>query len=309
MDAGDLQDGFRLGDWVVEPQAGRIATREESRSLAPHLIRILLLLAERHGLGQIGADFWPVPGPDGRSASTLVGRFPSTSEGNLGIYAGQLLYPGPDGPVPAATELKDLMDGKPARRIRPKTEWFERQEPALAGKASYLSTDWVIIRTVIYFGVWSTIALVWSGALSFENAVKVALDAGAQWDASILRTAAAELDRKGRAKSEVNLGWLCFDRVRQVLEGRSVLALGATLSSPPAVEAPSRPFWYPVTAADDPVRLETLRDVQWSLESLNFASWSPRFPSGSASAGRDRGCCGSIAGWRRSWWRLRRRRC
>ena len=59
------------------------------------------LLAERHGLGQIGADFWPVPGPDGRSASTMVGRFPSTSEGNLGIYAGQLLYPGPDGPVPS----------------------------------------------------------------------------------------------------------------------------------------------------------------------------------------------------------------
>jgi len=31
----------------------------------------------------------------------MVGRFPSTSEGNLGIYAGQLLYPGPDGPVPS----------------------------------------------------------------------------------------------------------------------------------------------------------------------------------------------------------------
>lgn len=57
------------------------------------------LLADRHGLGQIGADFWPVPGPDGKTASTMVGRFPSTSEGNLGIYAGQLLYPGPDGPV------------------------------------------------------------------------------------------------------------------------------------------------------------------------------------------------------------------
>jgi hypothetical protein len=59
------------------------------------------LLAERHGLGQIGADFWPVPGPDGKTTSTMVGRFPSTSEGNLGIYAGQLLYPGPDGPVPS----------------------------------------------------------------------------------------------------------------------------------------------------------------------------------------------------------------
>ncbi len=59
------------------------------------------LLAERHGLGQIGADFWPVPSPNGRAASTMVGRFPSSSEGNLGIYAGQLLYPGPDGPAPS----------------------------------------------------------------------------------------------------------------------------------------------------------------------------------------------------------------
>jgi hypothetical protein len=121
-------------------------------------------------------------------------------------------------------------------------------------------------------------ALVWSGALSFENAVKVALEAGAQWEASVTRIAAAELDRKGRAKSEENLGWLCFDRVRQVLEGQSVLALGATLTNLPALEAPARPFWYSVTAADDPVRIETLRDVQWCLESLNFASWSPRLP-------------------------------
>ena len=58
------------------------------------------LLADRHGLGQIGADFWPVPGPDGRPSHTMVGRFPATSQGNLGIYAGQLLYPGPNGPVP-----------------------------------------------------------------------------------------------------------------------------------------------------------------------------------------------------------------
>jgi hypothetical protein len=58
------------------------------------------LLADRRGLGQIGADFWPVKGPDGRPTVTMVGRFPETSEGNLGIYSGQLLYPGPNGPVP-----------------------------------------------------------------------------------------------------------------------------------------------------------------------------------------------------------------
>jgi len=58
------------------------------------------ILADRRGLGQIGADFWPVNGPDGKLTPTMVGRFPATSEGNLGIYAGQLLYPGPGGPVP-----------------------------------------------------------------------------------------------------------------------------------------------------------------------------------------------------------------
>jgi len=63
------------------------------------------LLAERHGLGQIGADFWPVPGPDGKTTFTMVGRFPATSEGNLGIYAGQLLCRGPDGPVPSVRYL------------------------------------------------------------------------------------------------------------------------------------------------------------------------------------------------------------
>jgi hypothetical protein len=144
--------------------------------------------------------------------------------------------------------------------------------------------DWVSSRAVdapISYHVVGTgllSALVWSGALSFENAVKVALDAGGQWHSSVMRIVSAELERKGKEKSDENLGWLYFDRVRQVLEGRSVLALGAALNKVPSVEAPSRPFWYSVTAADDPVRIETLHDVQWSLESLNFASWSPRIP-------------------------------
>jgi len=60
------------------------------------------LLADRRGLGQIGADFWPVKDPSGKLTHTMYGRFPSTSEGNLGIYSGQLLYPGPNGPAPTA---------------------------------------------------------------------------------------------------------------------------------------------------------------------------------------------------------------
>jgi hypothetical protein len=62
------------------------------------------LLANRRGVGQIGADFWAVKNgkdKDGRDRweHTMVGRYPATNEGNLGIYAGQLLYPGPDGPT------------------------------------------------------------------------------------------------------------------------------------------------------------------------------------------------------------------
>jgi len=144
--------------------------------------------------------------------------------------------------------------------------------------------DWVSSRAVEtpmsyhVVGTGLLSALVWSGALSFENAIRVALDAGGQWHSSVMRMVAAELERKGKETSDENLGWLYFDRVRQILEGRSVIALGATLSKATPMEAPSRPFWYSVTAADDPVRIETLHDVQWSLESLNFASWSPRLP-------------------------------
>ena len=58
------------------------------------------LLAHRRGLGQIGVDFWQIKGTKTVRGGTLVGRYPATSEGNLGIYSGQLLYPGPNGAVP-----------------------------------------------------------------------------------------------------------------------------------------------------------------------------------------------------------------
>ena len=49
MDADDLDSGFRLGDWVVEPRLGRISANGVSRPLAFHHLRILRILAARHG--------------------------------------------------------------------------------------------------------------------------------------------------------------------------------------------------------------------------------------------------------------------
>lgn len=49
MEAGDLQDGFRLGEWLVEPRHGRITGRGMARTVPPEQLRILLRLAESHG--------------------------------------------------------------------------------------------------------------------------------------------------------------------------------------------------------------------------------------------------------------------
>ena len=62
-----------------------------------------ILLANRPGLGQIGADFWPYKRPDGKGTSPTYGRFPRSTQagpGNKACTTNRLLYPGPDGAVP-----------------------------------------------------------------------------------------------------------------------------------------------------------------------------------------------------------------
>jgi len=63
MDAGDLQSGFRLGDWLVEPRDGRICGQGRSYTLPPHQMRILVCLAEHHGEAVdrrvLGERAWP----------------------------------------------------------------------------------------------------------------------------------------------------------------------------------------------------------------------------------------------------------
>jgi len=63
------------------------------------------MMANRPGLGQIGADFWAPPPrkPGGYRLRTLYSRFPHSANvgsGNRGCTTNQLLYPGPDGAAP-----------------------------------------------------------------------------------------------------------------------------------------------------------------------------------------------------------------
>jgi hypothetical protein len=63
-----------------------------------------ILLSNRPGQGQIGADFWPPPPAKGRRPiRSLYNRYPHSANaggGNKGCTTNRLLFPGPDGAVP-----------------------------------------------------------------------------------------------------------------------------------------------------------------------------------------------------------------
>jgi hypothetical protein len=137
--------------------------------------------------------------------------------------------------------------------------------------------------------------------------VYTALKVGARWDASLTSLAEEELEQTGVARTEENVGWARFDRVRQILEGRSIVSLGTSASDlppderseckpdraqPSGVDAPSRPFWFSATAKDEPVLIETVRDVRYALESMDLASWSPNLPKHLPAD-----CADRVRGW------------
>jgi TolB-like protein/tetratricopeptide (TPR) repeat protein/DNA-binding winged helix-turn-helix (wHTH) protein len=63
MDAADLQGGFKLGEWLVEPRHSRISGAGGVRPLEPDQLKVLLCLAEHHGEGinrhALREQVWP----------------------------------------------------------------------------------------------------------------------------------------------------------------------------------------------------------------------------------------------------------
>jgi hypothetical protein len=113
-------------------------------------------------------------------------------------------------------------------------------------------------------------ALVWSGALSFDLAVKTAASIGERWDRS--------LDAMAHEESPDDRGWRRFEIVRRLLEGRLKISLAVAREDLPRVNTPVRPFWYCATASDYPVLIETAHEASAVLETLNIASWSAAMP-------------------------------
>jgi hypothetical protein len=114
-------------------------------------------------------------------------------------------------------------------------------------------------------------ALVSSSSVSFGAAVKSALKFGARWEATMNGT---EQPNSGEES-----GWLRFERMKRLMEGRVVTSLAVPRADMPEVSAPSRPFWYSPTLHAEPVLITTSQDAALAFETLNLSSWANSSPA------------------------------
>ncbi|MGL6222494.1 MAG: tetratricopeptide repeat protein [Steroidobacteraceae bacterium] len=63
MDAARLQQGFRVGDWLIEPRTARASNGDSTSTLTDDQLQVLLVLAGRHGEAidrrALRAQLWP----------------------------------------------------------------------------------------------------------------------------------------------------------------------------------------------------------------------------------------------------------
>jgi DNA-binding winged helix-turn-helix (wHTH) protein len=63
MDAASLQQGFRVGDWLIEPSAARASNGDSTAMLTDDQLQVLLALASHHGEAvdrrSLRAQLWP----------------------------------------------------------------------------------------------------------------------------------------------------------------------------------------------------------------------------------------------------------
>ncbi len=165
---------------------------------------------------------------------------------------------------------------------------YHRVQPRLIENLVFQSSllEWLSHRAAdvpLRFQVMGTAllsALVWSGALPFASAVKAALKIGERWDKSI--------DAMVDVENQDDRGWLRFETVRNLVEGRSNVSLAVAREDLPRLSAPARPFWYCANAREHPILIETAHDATAVLETLNIASWSAAMPKANDD---------SIRGW------------
>jgi hypothetical protein len=148
-------------------------------------------------------------------------------------------------------------------------EWISRRSPDVPLRFQ-------VVGTALLSG------LVSSGSVQFGAAVKSALKFGSRWDATLNGTE--------ESKPTDEKGWLRFERLKNLMEGRHVTSLAVPRMDMPEVYAPSKPFWYSPTMDEDPTLISTRQHAAMALETLNLSSWAHSAPP---ALGPDE----SVRGW------------
>jgi hypothetical protein len=114
-------------------------------------------------------------------------------------------------------------------------------------------------------------ALVSSGSVSFGSAVKSALKFGGRWEATLNGTE--------HSNSGEESGWLRFERMKRLMEGRVVTSLAVPREDKPEISAPSKPFWFSPTLDAEPTLITTSQEAALAFETLNLSSWAYSSPA------------------------------
>jgi TolB-like protein/Tfp pilus assembly protein PilF len=152
MTVRSLQDGFRIGDWLIEPAVLRASTPDTSRELTPDQLQLLLLLAARHGEAvdrrELRQALWPgQPGSEVRLRETVtalrvqLGDSPRHPRYLAAVGSDALALIGPFAAVVAAG-LPDA--GQPGRLHHLLGELRRRNVYKVA--ASYLVGMWIVLQ-------------------------------------------------------------------------------------------------------------------------------------------------------------------
>jgi TolB-like protein/tetratricopeptide (TPR) repeat protein/DNA-binding winged helix-turn-helix (wHTH) protein len=162
MDAASLQHGFRLGDWLIEPGESRASAAGRCEKLTDDQLRLLLLLAARHGTAverrALRTELWPgQPGSEERlraAVAALRQLFGETARhprylASLGSDAYVLIAPVEL--IPAPTLAADDSGGRPGGMThvtgRAESLLLElRRRSVFKVTASYLLGMWIMLQ-------------------------------------------------------------------------------------------------------------------------------------------------------------------
>jgi TolB-like protein/tetratricopeptide (TPR) repeat protein/DNA-binding winged helix-turn-helix (wHTH) protein len=167
MDAAELQRGFYVGDWLVEPQASRASCGATARDLTADELHLLVALAERHGEAvgrrELRHRLWPnQPGAEERLRATvaslrqLFGDTPrqrrhiaSVGQDALALVARFRLADARAAPVAGAAAVAPGAADDGGANVGSRLHWLLgelRRRNVLKVLASYLVVTWIVLQ-------------------------------------------------------------------------------------------------------------------------------------------------------------------